>query len=752
MKTLFFSYLFTFSFLCLLLNSVEAQQIQLIDEQELFPISEVFFNYGSEQGLSDIEGRIKLKYQAGLELSLSHLGYEAVVLKDEEVQAALKAGKFYLSPKTYALQPVTVVQLRPTTGSTQNKEIGYTGQMMPDAGAYLSRLPGLNAIKRSAAYGFDPVLRGFKNERLLVLIDGVQSTHEACPNRMDPPSSQVPLNSMSSVSIQKGPYSLRYGAVPGGVINFSSVKARFSSVPKSSGRFSSAYESNIKAVRSEGMAAVSAARFNLMLFGAYAQGHDYQDGDGFVVPADFNRVNAGAQLALKTGEAQTLTFSVNHNRSKDIDFAAAPMDLGKDQTWLWKASYRIHPKLQRLKSWNSSAFFTTVDHRMDNFLKPLDPRMMNAWTDAQTQTYGGRTESQWAFENSSLYAGFDFKTERAQGNRIREFLIGPMAGTSLEDAAWQDAQIDKAGFFAEWHVPKGQMLYILSARLDYNKGSLAAASDVFRSLYDQTTSTHINPSFSAGFSRSLNQQTSIGLWAGRVLRSPSISERYIHFLSIGIDPYEMLGNPELKAEKSHQVDFIFRWESSKLSFQFDAFTSLIQDYISSVIRPDLSPILPNSPGVRQYINISKAFRAGFEAGFRQTTAVAGMQQALYISYTYGQDLDLQEALPEIPPLELRYHLQARYLKKRLQAELAFRYAFAQNRIASSYGETNTPAFYLVDLALAWNMKQGIIRSGVNNLFDQAYYEHLSRSVRGDNPRPIYNPGRSFFVSFSIHLP
>ncbi len=735
------------------------QQIKLIDAQSGQPVADVFFMYGDQQGLSQEDGFIEIAYQKDAQLQLTHLAYRPTVLRDEEVQQALKKGVFHLTPRTHILQPAIVMQLRPVAGDVQRQEIGYAHQSMPDAGAFLNQLPGISAVKRSAAYGFDPVLRGFQNERLLILIDGIQSAHEACPNRMDPPASQVALNSMSNVEIQKGPYSLRYGMAFGGVINFSSVKARFTPEHKVLGRLSTGYESNVNALRTEAMTGITGRSYDFRLFGAYAKGRDYTDGEGLTIPADFNRLNLGGRLALKAGKKQSIIFSANHNRSDDVDFAGAPMDLRKDHTWLLKAGHQFEVQRGNLQKWDNTVFATLVDHRMDNLLKPLDPRMMNAWVEAKTLTYGARTETQWNFRSTYLYFGADFKAEEAIGHRNREFLMGPMAGMLVEDAVWQHGRITKSGIFAEWHLPslkrgrlKGKTLYILSVRLDYNHATALEASETFVNLYKDNTSTNINPGFSAGFNHQLSERTSFALWAGRTQRSPSISERYIHFLPIGSDPYEMLGNPGLKPEKNNQLDLLFSWNNAKIALRFNAFGAFMQDYISSQIRTDLSPLMPNSPGVRQYINIDRALMAGFELGFRQIKPVAGLRQALNLNYTYGQDPISEEALPEIPPLEVRYRLSGNYLRKRLQAEFQLRYAFAQRHIAASFGETPTPAFYVIDLSVSWESKAlGSLRAGVNNLLARAYYEHLSRSVRNAGGRPIYNPGRSFFVMYSIRF-
>ena len=55
---------------------------------------------------------------------------------------------------------------------------------------------------------------------------------------------------------------------------------------------------------------------------------------------------------------------------------------------------------------------------MDNLLKQLQPRMLNASTDAKTKSYGGRTEGTWSFNQGKLYSGVDLRIEAAQALQL----------------------------------------------------------------------------------------------------------------------------------------------------------------------------------------------------------------------------------------------------------------------------------------------------------------------------------------------
>jgi iron complex outermembrane receptor protein len=161
--------------------------------------------------------------------------------------------------------------------------------------------------------------------------------------------------------------------------------------------------------------------------------------------------------------------------------------------------------------------------------------------------------------------------------------------------------------------------------------------------------------------------------------------------------------------------------------------------------------MPSSPGVRRFINIDRAFKTGFEARWSQALP-AGLHHEMSLAYTYGQDLEKNEPLPEIAPLDLSLYLYGNYFSHRLIPYIKFRYVMEQSRISQEFGETKTPSFALFDLGLSYKLSPILgISTGIQNLFNTLYYEHLNRSVRDASASPIYAPGRCFFLSFNLDL-
>ncbi|MCB9202512.1 MAG: TonB-dependent receptor [Flavobacteriales bacterium] len=719
-------------------------EIKLVDKEDNSPIEGVVFTYGNQSGISDENGIINLQEKENISLILSHIKYGEKELSKEKLKEVFKTQIYFMQEIPSMLYPITII------GTKENpNEISVTSQdrMTHDGAVLLNQIPEFNSIRKSGNYGFDPVFRGFKDAQLNVVMNGVQTSTTACPNRMDPVTSQMSPNMMEKVEIIKGPYALRYGSGLGATINFVSKELKYSKQENLYGRLSGKYESNGEVLRSEGQIGYSQKNYNVNVFSAWSQGNDYKDGNGETVPANFSRGSFGVSGGIKITDNQELKASVIHNVADDTDFPSLMMDLRKDDVWMLNLEHKIELNKKNLKSWNSNVYGSFVNHLMDNKLKELNPRMMNAETSINTKNYGVRTEGKWKFKNDELYTGLDIRHEQAEGERKREFLMGPNAGKTFTETAWQDGFITKSALFGEYHTNLNDFEFVFSSRLELNSSDVKNPDSDYTSVYSDVQKTQFNPNFSLGVSKAISNKIKLGAWLARVQRSGSLTERYINYFTVGKDAYEMLGNPNLNPEVNNQIDVVFDWSTSKTKVNVDVFASYLQDYISSVINPNLTSMIASSPGVRQYINISKAQKMGFELKWKQDL-VKNIYQNVAIAYTYAQDLERDKPLPEIAPLDFRYSLQGNYFDGKFKPEISFRHVLRQSRISSEFGETETPSFSVFDFDVMYKLSKKVhLNAGILNLFDENYYEHLNRN-RINTQKPIYAPGRNFYISFT----
>lgn len=733
--------------LCPTLLFAQVQKITILNDKKQ-PLAYAHYHYGDQNGHADESGEIQIQFVDGQQLLISHIELGQQTIASDKVKQALENGTLQLDEgNPLILQPVSILAKR--NDKALSMEVDQQDRLSHDAGDFLSQLPGVAVIRKSGNYGFDPVLRGFKYDQLNLVIDGVQSANAACPNRMDPPASQVPMHRIAKVEVLKGPYALRYGPSFGGTLNFLETDPEFSLQKQWDARISSSYESNGDILRNEGMLGWQSADWQLELNGSWSEGNDYLDGEGNSVAAQFNRGSFGARLARKLTDNQTLDISATRNLARDVDFTGLPMDLVSDDTWLLRAHHAITLERSRLTSINTSVYATLVEHVMDNLNKKLNPRMVNAVTDVSTRTYGGRSEAQFSLPFGFAFAGIDLKVEEAFGFRTRDMLMGPMAGKSLKDNVWQHGRITRTGIFTEYHLQKGKSQYVFAGRVDYNQANTLDEAEEFSQNYADNQETDLNFSLSAGSNFDLNNFT-LGLWLGRGQRSAGITERFINFFPVGLDPFELIGNPALKPESNNQVDLKIGYQEKGTSMDLNLFASYLQDYISSEVRPEISPRLPGSPGVRQFVNIDEAVLAGFEFTWSQKLFKPIIQNVSLI-YTYGQDLVRDDPLPEILPMEFRYEVKGYFVQDKLFAGINFRHVWKQERVSEIFAEKTTDGFTLADINLHYQLSNSFKFSvGIENIWDEYYTEHLNRAVRGTGER-IYLPGRNFFTTFTYNL-
>lgn len=729
-------------------NSFAQQKVILRNKISGQEIANASYQLGTQKGKSEANGAIIIQNNQNYDkLIISHILYEKLELDRPAVQHALEKGFLLLVPlEPINLNPVTVYALK-STALSQTTKLGNVDWVQHDAAQVLQQIPGFSVIKKSGSFGFDPVFRGLKLDQLNILTDGIMASHAACPNRMDPPSSQVLVSQADQIQILKGPHSFRYGPAMGAVINFITTSSVFSDSLKVFGRLNSGFESNGKVYRTEGLVGLRGKKVQISGIASYSEGDDYKDGNEQVIPAQFSRGSVGLNTAIYVKKGHQLDLSVAKNFARNTDFPVLMMDLLSDDTWLIKAQYKISGEKHWYDHWITQVFSSAVDHEMGNRWRASYANMQTN-VKANTRTLGARTEFSSVQKNSQIFVGGDIKQESADGDRVRKMITGPMAGRTFVDTLWQDAQINRAGIFGEWYHQIGHYNLSMAARLDVVNAQANNPSAKFSALYGDIEDTDLNASFSLGLNSIWGAKWQIGLWIGRGVRSASITERYINSLPIGMDPYEMLGNPELKPEANNQLDISVNYKAGATSIQWSGFTSLVTNQISSVINPAIAPRF-GAPGVRSYINVKEALLYGFELNWQQQL-FAKISQQLSIAYTYGKDNMSGLPLPEIAPMDFRYRLDAKMANNKAMPYLQVRHALRQNRIAEAFGERKTPAFTTIDMGLKVEpMKNLQFTVAINNVQNKAYREHLSRYIQSNFPLNSIGRNLVFMAHYSF---
>jgi iron complex outermembrane receptor protein len=263
----------------------------------------------------------------------------------------------------------------------------------------------------------------------------------------------------------------------------------------------------------------------------------------------------------------------------------------------------------------------------------------------------------------------------------------------------------------------------------------------------------------------------------RGFRAPNISEIAANGVHPGTNLYQV-GGPQFKPEFSNQEDIGFVYASKAFVLNLSIFNNYIQNYIYNQKLVTASGTDSLTQGVQTFQfqqGNAQLFGGEMNLDFHivknlhfenSLSLVYGLNKSRYNNKTLN---DSDRYLPFIPPFhglsELRYDINTRHNRIKggyLKAQLVY-YA-AQNRVFLAYGtETPTPGYTLFNLGAGAGItnKKGQVICNIsimaNNLFDIAYYNHLSRLkyfyYNGNDTNPahgIHEMGRN--IAMRVEFP
>ena len=619
-------------------------------------------------------------------------------------------------------------------------------------------IPGFGIQKRGA-YASEPVFRVFRYEQLNVQYDGGMKIINACPNRMDPITTHVIPEEIERIEIVKGPYTVRFGQNFGGVINLVS-KSINNQEDGFSGNLETGYETNGNNFTTRGSFLYKKDKFDITLNGSYRDYGDYTDGNGTEVPSAFKTTDYSVRVGYNPTDNQRLKFTWRESFGRDIKHAGLMMDSPYDDSYLAGLDYKITEVSNMISSIMFKGFYSEVDHLMTNEGRPSF-KATEASSNVFATIYGGKTEMTLKpSEKLNIFTGMDANFISRDGDRIR--LVKIMNGNILPmpmekiDKIWQDSKLNDVGLFAEGKYKLSDHSLITSGlRSDFVNASINDPEQDFLDLYggEIKDQTEVNISGNLSLVYNIND-TQLQFAYGRGVRTASMVERFINHFNVGTDPYEYVGNPYLKPEINNQFEISINQKFTNIDFGATVFYSFLKDYITAVEDENLPrkfmPML-EPQFAKRFINVDNAMQAGFEIFFNYNFN-SDFSFNSDISYTYGQNKDFDEPLPQINPLTA--HLSLKYEKEKYWVNLRSRLVDEQTRIAESFKEEETPGFTTFDVSAGFKPFKGFTVGGaILNIFDKAYYEHLNYSYINSDllSGRILEPGRNLtlYLNYSF---
>jgi iron complex outermembrane receptor protein len=732
---------------------------KLEDQQTGKGISGATILYQQQYTFSDDQGAFELNITgtSPFKLIINHLGYEPY---EELVNTAeLESLNIKLKSSIKVLEEVLISSdSRPVVSQQKIDQKTIMQNNPKNVGDIFSSIPGFGIIKRGG-YAMEPVSRSFKYEQLNLIYDGGVYIANACPNRMDPASTQVSPAEIDRIELVKGPFSVRYGQTMGGLINIITNKPGSSDVFKLNGELEGGYEVNGVGITGRGAITAVSKTYDLSIQGGAITFDDYKNGDGETVPSSFKTYNYATKLGLNLTPNQRLQINWRQSFGKDIKHASLPMDSPKDNSSILSLDYGARNLSKKIGSFNAKAYYTYVDHLMTNEERP-NFKMTEASSPVTSSTLGGRLELGLnPTQKSIVFVGLDLRSVAKDGVRNRTVKI--MNGNPVDppkeftDLIWQDSWLYDFGLFTEANFFINEKWDVLvGGRLDYVKSGANNPAPDFEALYGEIdTKEEVNFSLTSTINYNFGNNGLLQLSLGRGQRAADLLERYINHFTVGMDAYEYVGNPNLISEINNQLDLTIKNQNGKFYWSANVFYSYMQNYITAVVDESLPrKYMPGTEPLysKRFINIDKSWQTGFDVlvGYHFTKEFSGRIGSYY---TLAQNVDFDEPLSEIPPLTGIFSFK--YEKKKYWAEFKGRLVADQDRIAESFNENETPGFNVFDLMAGYSPVKNIdINFALKNMFNANYYEHLSRSyINQSETGMFYEPGRSFRVGLKFRF-
>lgn len=634
-----------------------------------------------------------------------------------------------------------------------------------DAAEYLMSLPGVSG-GRIGSHATEISIRGQSQDRLAIINDG-SFTFGACPNRMDPPTSTAALESTDIITVKRGYQSVVDGPpAPGGTVSMERLPPAFTEFA-SNGSLSGGIESNgglrfgaadITAGTAEGYVRASAAA---------RKADNYEDGSGRAVRSAFEQSTGSVEGGWTYAPGSVLSLAVERDLVSDAVFAGTGMDAPFSGTTTYRAKWRHElDGSGMLAALDGGLYVSKVDHRMDNYsLRPLTAPM-KMMTSSESDTLGGRITADLTFGSTDLTVGLDHRTNTRDA--VMYSGMAMMAGdpATVSGYLWPDIDIADTGLFAEAMTPLGTTTVLTTgARLDLVNVD-AGKADALPAGMGAMTARQIYAQYYGETDVSRNEANISGLlrvdhgfgggldgWVGisRAVRTADATERG---MARNAGANSWIGNPAIAPEKHHQIDAGVSLRGNEWGIEVAGWGDWVNDFISrDEARGQDGVLMANGASI--YRNVD-AIIAGVELGGDWRPAPE-WRLAANATYTWGDNTTDNRPLYQIPPFQGM--VEAAWEPGDWGVGSRLRWAVTQTRVdedtatGSGLDTRKTPGYGAVDLFTSYAGFDGLeLRAGVNNLFDQTYANHLSRS-NGVDPVMVQvnDPGRSFYLQGRVNF-
>lgn len=693
-------------------------------------------------------------------VEVRYIGYKTLI-QNVDFSAA-SALEFALVPSTIETKEVVITGTAFSTDNRKNSTavssvtkdqlINKPSGNLIDA---IAKVPGVSQVTTGGGIS-KPVIRGLSYNRVVTLVDGAKQEGQQWG---DEHGLEVDQYSAERVEVLRGAASLLYGSdALGGVINI--LEPLPSPEGRVQGELLTSYQSNNGLTGSSAMIQGNNNGFVWRARGSYKNAFSYDAPGGRIANTGYNETSLSGQLGFnkKWGYAHLNASSFRNNiglpdfeRNGNGEFEDEDGNILSNDDLKNRKLFLPFQDIRHYKlALNSHILFSSGRLRttlafQNNQRRELEDDRSNPSLFFDLKTYSSDFKYYFNEKNGwEPVIGLAASSQKNE-NKAEELLI-------------PDYDSHDIGVFGYAKKSWSTSTFNFGARFDYRKINGVEMEEDGSPKFNDFSNKFSNISGALGYTKEFNDFFNFKANLGSAFRSPNIAELSSDGVHEGTFRYE-IGNNDLNPENSYYGDFAFEFNNNTVSASIGAFNNYIDNFIfSSQLNNETilvdSDVLPVYRFIQENANLS-----GLEASLTLHPAELIHFENSF-SYTKGVNRATDRPLPFIPAAVLRNELRLEPDFKGMKntyLSIGLDNVFKQNRV--DIFETTTSGYSLVNLGLGSTFifgKQPLrVNLSANNLFDKAYYDHLSRFKPGrlDESNPAngyYNQGRN--ISVGLYLP
>ena len=631
--------------------------------------------------------------------------------------------------KTVTLQEVVVI--------AQQSASDANPKALANIETYLEKAGSVNMLRRGP-YAWEPLLNGMATERSVVTVDGMR-IYGACTDKMDPVTSYVEITNLAKANVHSGQSGSTGGATIAGTMDLVRRKTGFGDEPFKGSVFSGFESNNHQKIVGTSLSHSGKRLFTDVNF-MYRDAENYKAGGGEeILYSPFTKYNLSAIAGYKLNDHQHIEASVIYDHAVDVGYPALPMDVALAKAWITSLEYVRHHISPKIQQWKTKVYYNDVTHVMDDTKRPVVPIRMDMPGWSKTAGFyslleGGVDKHTWKASVSGHhnYSRAEMTMfSNTTGEKDMFMLTWPGVATNYVDLFAEDSYSVSENWITKLSLGLGAH----NNQID-NQFGLESLQIFYPDM--AKSKTRVLPRVAA----SAQYQTKAWQYVAGVAygeRAPSVSEGFGFYLFNSFDRFDYIGNPEMKNEKSIELNSGISYAYSQGSVKVTGAYFHLRDYIIGRPDPDLSVMTIGASGVKIYEQVDHAqiFNGTLEAKYQvsENWLLSGN-----MAYRRGTGSGVGN-LPLMQPFAFSAGLM--YAIDAFTAETNFVGAAEQRNYNAELGETPAPAYGIFNLSASYQFSLGqhalTLKTGAENVFDKYY------STFADWNR-IPRMGRNVFVN------